>query len=237
MNNNFLVIISLTLFSMILCQGQNKMHNIKEIAVNEFYKDYVETMKGFGKQDVKISDVEESTQLDTTFNDLFLSTQISVYTFLKVEPNHKLILYKNKNEEGFFDDSYFMKDEIISKKLISKVNIFLKDENDISKTGLNQLIGFMLYTKYKKSNSIIILNNWEQIPYDEQNIIPPHIKNIIEPPKEFIENNDTLSMKLFCWDKYTTILYEGLFTYSYLYKTINVELTKIAKVGIPSVSI
>lgn len=237
MNTNLLVIISITVFCMISCQGQNKKQNMKDIAVKEFYKDYTEIMKSFGKQDIKISDVEESTKLDTTFYDLFINTQISVYTFLKVEPNHKLILYENKNEVGFFDDSYFITNEIISKKLISKINNFLKYENDISKTNLNQLISFILYTKYKKSNSIIILNNWEQILHDEQNIIPSHIKNIIEPPKELIENNVSLSIKLYCWDKYTTILYEGVFTYSYLDKTINIELTKIDKAGIPSISI
>jgi hypothetical protein len=237
MNPNIIIFISTTLFCMISCQGQIEKHGVKAIAIKEFYKDYVELMNSFGKHDIKILEVEESTELDYTFDNLLKKTKIFVYAFRKVEPNYKLILYRNKTGFGFFDESYYMEDDIVSQKLINKVNDFLKYEINIYKDSLNQLLEFLLYTKYRKHDAINILNSWEQIVHDEENVIPSHIKEIVKPLKILKKNNDKLSIYFYCWDKFTTILYEGVFSYNYTDRIANIKFNKLEKVGIPSISI
>jgi hypothetical protein len=216
---------------------QFSQKNIKDKAVEEFYKDYQVLKKFFYDQDsssaLTISEVEENTILEREIDLPFKNSKIYLFQFCKISPCLQLIVYKQNKIISFFDDSCYSKDDLITNELIKKINSILQTEGKIDRDGLIKLSNFLISVN---DDGGIILESWKNIKRSEECPVPKVIKNLITAPK-LVEEHDSIYYDFYCWSEHTIEVYKVVINYHFDTKSINVTQKKIGQAGIRRIKI
>jgi hypothetical protein len=208
--------------------------HVKKIAKKDFYDDYLDYIKLF--KDSAIHEFDDEDIIMTKKCDVLNSTTFFIFSFKMFEPNPKNIVFKNQSEIGLLDTFIKDGDEIVSPNLIKKMNKFIQlEKKGIKNNDFKKFINFLLFTKYKRDLGIKIINSWEQIKHDDNYPISTKVRKIIEPFKILKSNDQQFIAHFYCWDPFSTILYECTFEYSFFQPKIYFSSSKITKVGIPHV--
>lgn len=137
------------------------------------------------------------------------NTQFFHYDYLGYEPNIGATIYKNAGKYHLLQFDYHSDSILVSPKSEHIINKLLGWEmTELSPKRLIRFIKFIFLAKRSfNKNSLLILNNWSDIPHDDDWPISYRIKRMVKPIDIDIEKDGTI-FSFYAWDSVSNFLHK-----------------------------